>query len=287
MTDLEQRVCQAFDEVVAPESVKRETLAYLACRAAQLESAAQESAEPVPPAASEHPARRRSGAFRAFTFRKAVAAAAACLVVAALGIGGFTAYAQPTAYVGIDVNPSVELCVNRFGLVVETRALNDDGRALLEGVSLEGLGYAEALAALTQSDAFAPYAQEGSFVEINVASDDERQAEELRSQSDACLKQLPCRGSCHAVDEETWQAANAAGMGVGRYRAALELMELDPEVTLEECETMSMRELRDRIAAASGEPSFGQGSGGGAGAGHGSGRGHGEGHGAGRGRGMQ
>lgn len=284
MTDLEQRVCQAFDKVTAPESVKRETLAYVACRAAQIEAAGQPASVPAQerPSREAGPARRRSNAFHAFSFKKAIAAAAACLMVAALGIGGFSAYAQPTAYVGIDVNPSLELGVNRFGLVVEARSLNDDGRALLESVSLDGRGYADALAALTQSDAFAPYVQEDSFVEINVRSGDERQAEELRSQSDACLRQLPCRGSCHAVDEETWEAAKEAGMGVGRYRAALELMELDPEVTLEECSSMSMRELRDRIAAASGDPSSGQGAGGGQGSGQGHGGGHGGGHGHGQ-----
>ena len=68
-------------------------------------------------------------------------------------------------------------------------------------------------------------------------------------------------------------------MGVGRYGAALELMDLDPDVTLEECRSMSMRELRDRIAEAGGEgmPSAGQH--------HGQGSGMGDGRRAGSGQG--
>ena len=60
-------------------------------------------------------------------------------------------YDQPVAYVGIDVNPSIELGLNRFGIVVETTAINDDGRVLLESVALEGRSYDEALNALADN----------------------------------------------------------------------------------------------------------------------------------------
>lgn len=301
MTDLEQRVHEAFDEVTAPDCVKRDTLTYISSYAPQEEAPAFTSVpapasvtDPAPasaaapvsaPAADPAPARRRATGFRAFSFRRIAAAVAACLVLVAVGFGGF-AYATPTARVGIDVNPSLELGVNRFGLVVETKALNDDGRALLDAVPLTGLAYADALAALTESDAFAPYSQEDSYIEISVTTNNEEQAQQLRTESDARLQQLPCHGSCHAVDEATSEAAAAAGMGVGRYRAALELMELDSSVTLEECATLSMHELRERIAAITGElPKTGEGHGEGKGAEHGAEHGAGQGSGKGAGHG--
>lgn len=246
MTDLETRVRQAFDDVTVPDDVKHRALTYIAGIAET--SGAPAAAASVPASART---RKRTRA-RIVPLRRAAVALAACLALAFVGFGGF-AYAQPTTYVGIDVNPSIELGVNRFGIVVQAEALNGDGEALLEAVSLTGRGYADALSALTQSDAFSPYAQEDSYVEISVTSDDARQAEAIRQQSDACLSALPCRGSCHAVDEGTREAAASAGMGVGRYRAALELIELDPSVTLEECAGLSMHELRDRIAALSPE----------------------------------
>lgn len=243
MTDLETRVRQAFDDVTVPDDVKHRALTYIASVAEKAETVEAAPAEPVPA-----PRKRTRG--RILPLRRAVAALAACLVLAVVGFGGF-AYAQPTTYVGIDVNPSIELGVNRFGIVVQAEALNSDGETLLDAVSLTGRGYGEALNLLTQSEAFSPYAQEDSYVEISVTSDDDRQAEAIRRESDECLSALPCRGSCHAVDEGTREAATSAGMGVGRYRAALELMELDPSVTLEECASLSMHELRDRIAALS------------------------------------
>ncbi len=58
-----------------------------------------------------------------------------------------------------------------------------------------------------------------------------------------------CEGSCHRADAEAREDAHHAGMGVGKYRAAQQLMELDDSVTLDDCAGMTMRELHDRIDA--------------------------------------
>lgn len=70
-------------------------------------------------------------------------------------------------------------------------------------------------------------------------------------------------------------------MGVARYRAAQELLALDPSLTLDDCASMTMRELRDRIAALeagddNGGTAADDGNGGGAGCrnGHEQGQGH-------------
>ena len=249
------RVRQAFDNVTVPDDVKRGTRTY-----SKLRRRLAFRRKRLPQALPHHGA-------RIIPLRRAAAALAACLALAFAGFGGF-AYAQPTTYVGIDVNPStIERPVwhrrsgrgaqRRWGVIARCRVAT-------------GRGYADALSRLTQSDAFSPYAQEDSYIE-SVTSDDARQAEAIRQQSDACMSALPCRGSCHAVDEGTREAAVSAGMGVGRYRAALELVELDPSVTLQECASLSMRELRDRIAALSSGDSEGRGSGNGQ-HGHGGGR---------------
>lgn len=243
MSYLDQRVREAFDEVKVPESVKNQTLACI-----EAARCAAEAPVPAPVVSSSEKEPSPRSRFRAHGVRR-VAALAACLVLAVACLSGYRLYAEPTAYVGIDVNPSLELSVNRFGLVVEARALNEDGRAVLDSVSLENRPYASALEALTESEGFAPYIQETSFVEVSVTSGDNRQAESLRAESDAQLAALPCAGACAVVSEGDRAAAADAGMGVGRYRAALELMEYDPNVTLEACSKMSMRELRDRIEA--------------------------------------
>ena len=221
-------------------------------------------------------------------WRRAAIALAACLVLAAVGLIGSRLYFEETAFVGIDVNPSIELGINRFDIVVSAKAYNEDGEALLRDVSVTGKPYDSAVATLTSSTAFAPYLESDAYIAISVASNDAGQSDTLRTQSDACLRSLPCEGSCHTVDAETRAAASAAGMGAGRYQAALRLLELDGSLTLEDCASMSMHELRSRIAALEGgepEGEGGQQGGAGWGSGHDGPAGNGHGQGAGQGKG--
>ena len=267
MNELDSRIREAFDGISLPDSVKQQTL--------QAIDRLQDEQTPTV-SSSVAAAARRTRAPR--TWRAAVALAA-CLALCAIGFGGFTAFASETAQVGIDINPSIELGLNRFDCVVSARPINEDGERLLAEVDLEGKSYDEAMALLAGSGEFQSYITSDSYIEISVTSSDAGQAASLTEKSDAYLETLPCHGMCHTVSAEYREEAVSAGMGVGRYGAALELMDLDPDVTLEECRSMSMRELRDRIAEAGGEgmPSAGQH--------HGQGSGMGDGRRAGSGQG--
>lgn len=271
MNDLEQRVREAFDEVSLPPEVRARTLAAI-----------DDLVQPREASPSKPPAPRM------VKWRRAAIALAACLVLAAVGLIGSRLYFEETAFVGIDVNPSIELGINRFDIVVSAKAYNEDGEALLRDVSVTGKPYDSAVATLTSSIAFAPYLESDAYIAISVASNDAGQSDTLRTQSDACLRSLPCEGSCHTVDAETRAAASAAGMGAGRYQAALRLLELDDSLTLEDCASMSMHELRSRIAALEGgepEGEGGQQGGAGWGSGHDGPAGNGHGQGAGQGKG--
>lgn len=312
MSDADFRVRAAFDELQRPQDLDVRTLRTIEQARLQqvsleeapadfagLEDATQhsEGSAPVsagqrahPVFASARPASHSAGQDgidqrtpkrelpRRVFLRRAMLAAAACLALVAAGTLGVRWYAQPTAYIGIDVNPSIELSVNRFNRVVAAEGVNDDGRALLESVSLENRAYADAVRELTESAAFASYAEADSYVEFSITCDDEPQAQELQDVSDACVRSLPCEGTCRRSSAEERTAARASGMCVGRYRAACELVALDSSLTLDDCAEMSMRELRDRIAACEGNAagaSLAGGSGNDCGSGHGS-RGHGQ-----------
>ena len=57
---------------------------------------------------------------------------------------------------------------------------------------------------------------------------------------------------CYAARTEEVQAAHETGLSYGKYRAYLELQELDT-VTVEQIQTMTMREIRERIWELSGD----------------------------------
>lgn len=236
-TNLEKRVREAFESLSPSPELNERTLA-------SIEDARRAEHSP------------KDGSLLTFV-RTAVAA---CLVLAFLGAGalGYRSVTTPTAYIDIDLNPSVELEVNRFDRVVGSSALNEDGAAVLEGLELFGMPVDEALEQVTGSDQFEAYVGDDGFVSITVACDNGAQRDRLAAFGESCALGLAYEGACFTVDEEDWVAAQEAGMGMGRYLTALELMALDPTMTLEACSEMSMRELHDRIAAYQGaEPTGG------------------------------
>lgn len=265
--ELDMRVREAFDTLEVPDVLRQRTLeAYDELAATQV----ADKPELHVVSSSETGSSRASRKVRR---ARLVSALAACLVLglavfgifrvgtASVGSGDSAPPAAVlpdtavTAFIDIDINPSIELQLNDSNQVVAVEGVNEDGRSVLAGLALEGLSYEEALSTLTSSEALAPYLNDDAFVQVSVASDNPGQERALMDASERRLASLPCRGSCDAVSLELREEAHAHGMGCGRYAAAIELSELDPDVTIDDCHDMSMRELRDRIAACHGAES--------------------------------
>lgn len=184
---------------------------------------------------------------------KLLYAMAACFVLIIIGVFGSWLYFTPTAFVAIDVNPSIELSVNRFDYVISERGINDDGTSLLNDVSMVGEPYSSAIANLITSSAFAPYATEESYVEVNISCDDQTQTQNLVAASTTSLDALPGEGVCYIANDTEWNVAHLDGIGLGRYRAIQELLSLDPSLSFEDCNQMSMGEIRSFIASLTSE----------------------------------
>ncbi|HIU45792.1 MAG TPA: hypothetical protein IAC59_00860 [Candidatus Fimadaptatus faecigallinarum] len=161
--------------------------------------------------------------------------------------GGFT-YLTPVSAISLDVNPSIELALNRFDRVVSARGLNAEGEALISGISLFGRDYRDAVDAITGSDAMAQYLTDGEQIAITIASDNAQRSADLLEGVNGCAAVARGSACCYALSGELSEQARTAGVSPGRYRMMLELMELDPGVTLEQASALSMSELRARIA---------------------------------------
>jgi uncharacterized membrane protein YkoI len=81
---------------------------------------------------------RRAGGRRKW-YRTVAACAAALLIFA----GGFTVFQKNQnavyASVSLDVNPSIELSINKDGEIVKARAFNEDGKLILKDKDLKGM----------------------------------------------------------------------------------------------------------------------------------------------------
>lgn len=174
-----------------------------------------------------------------------IAAIAACLALVACLIGGVADFLRPVAYVGIDVNPSVELTLNRFDIVVGTHALNDDGQQALDEAPCMWRAFADAARDL--DGAMRAIAGEGAVAEVSIDCDNENRYAALAAQSNNCFG---CKGEahCNRTNAEERQAAHDLSMGVAKYRAYQALQEAGVDISAEECASMSMRELRDLLA---------------------------------------
>lgn len=277
--DLERRMREAFDGAHLPAGLAERTLARIeaerAMQTAQAEPASQAGratrmehmarVERATPAMqveraprAEHPARTERRPARPLT-RRAAIALAACLALAAVGVGGYAWAQAPCAYVAIDVNPSIELGINRLGNVASVRAYNEDGERLLQALDLDGLAYADAMAALEER--LRGYLDDGATVEMTVVCDDERQAAELEQVGVGCLS-ASGSGSVHCshASSEEHHAAESAGMGLGKYRLYLELVDAGVDISPEEASAMTMRELRALLEDAGNASAGGSGS---------------------------
>ncbi|MCM1025656.1 MAG: hypothetical protein NC432_04435 [Roseburia sp.] len=196
-------------------------------------------------------------------------ALAACLLLF-LTVGSYSLYERPTVYLSIDVNPSVELEINRFGRVVSAKGYNEDGKGVLGQLSLNNLPYLQAVERLLEKEENSGYLGADSQLFFTV----------IAKEPDAILARLESGeawGAYEALiytsDETCREAAHEHEMSFGKYRAYLELAEYDGSVTVEDCHGMTMGEIQERIDGCKGH---GDGTGG---SGHGDGSGHGGHHG--------
>lgn len=257
----------ALDKVTADDALKQSTRAFLARQTGDFGAAK----------ARPRTARRLTAAF-------------ACLALVLLGGTGWWAYFSPTCAISIDINPSVELGVNRFDRVISVEGIGDDGEVLAETLDVRFLDCADALNSLLTNPTVAGYLAADEVLSIAVAGEDEAQADAILAQAQTCTTGTK-NVYCHAASTDEIAQAHICGLSFGKYQAFQVLQSLDPSVTPEDVQGLTMREIRDRIAALSGEtPSTGhgagQGNGAGAGQGQGAGAGNGQGSGAGNGQGQ-
>lgn len=106
---MNNRITEAFDQIRADEEMKKAAIDYLHQTARKKQ--------------------RRKSVYRKW------ALAAACFAIVLLGGQGYAAYFTPVSAISVDVNPSIELSINRFDKVISTESYNSDGDILLQGLA--------------------------------------------------------------------------------------------------------------------------------------------------------
>ncbi|WWR16381.1 hypothetical protein V1224_02690 [Lachnospiraceae bacterium JLR.KK008] len=160
------------------------------------------------------------------------------------GAGGYSMYGRAISYISIDVNPSIELGINRLGRVVSVKGYNEDGQDILQHVSLKYISYMQAIDRLLEDESYGAYLTEDSQLVFTVISD---RSDEIMEAINADRHVEGYRVLTYSSDLSCMEQAHAHEMSFGKYRAYQELAAYDAEVTVEDCHGMTMGEIQERI----------------------------------------
>ncbi|MEG1780275.1 MAG: hypothetical protein RR242_03120 [Clostridium sp.] len=131
----------------------------------------------------QEPYRERSKVIKLYHhMRIAGMVAAACLCVVLLG-NGVAAFqnSRVESFIGIDVNPSIELSVNRNNKVLKAEALNEDATEILDDMKLKNVDLNIAVNAVIGSMVRHGYLDEvENAILVTVSNDDQEKAASLR-----------------------------------------------------------------------------------------------------------
>lgn len=191
---------------------------------------------------------------KGYTHRKSMdyvhfVSAAACVLF--LLLGGHRLYFTSTAEISIDINPSIELGINRFDRVVRMKGYNDDGRELLDSLDIKYRNYSEAVEQIMKEEQIESLLADEGIMTIAVTGTDEEQSAEILSGVQSCTAEQN-NTYCYYAQKEEVEKAHELGLSYGKYRAFLEVQSLDPDITADTVKEMSMREIKDLIAKLSG-----------------------------------
>lgn len=220
------RVQEAFDSIRAEDSLKETTLK-------RLREKTQEQKRPR----------------RYINVRRIVALAACLLLLVLASAGSYALYFTETAYVDIDINPSVALSLNRFGRVIGANAYNADGAALLETLDLKNKKLEVAMDAVIEAAAKTGALERERLISVTVQTAVGEQAlvRSVRQQVEAAARY---HGGAvvdvFSVSVETRGAAHGMHMSPAKYLAILELQAVDPSVSFGDCAGHTIGEIREQ-----------------------------------------
>lgn len=221
--------------------------------------------------------------------------AALCVVFLLFFSAGTYAFAfYPASYISVDINPSVEITLNRLGKVIDADSYNKDGEKILEGLSLNWKAYDEALHLIVDKANSEGFMDGDSWVQFSVSTSNEA----IYDKVSGFCRDNGYNGGCRKASGSEIASAHEHNISFGKYQSYLELIKVAPSYTLEDVRNMTMAEIHSLIESNCGQVSGGNGSGscngqtgenqqGSETGGHGSGSGHGNdsGHGSGSGHG--
>ena len=99
--------------------------------------------------------------------------------------------------ISIDINPSVELGVNRFNRIISFESYNDDGQELVDSLDIKFMDYSEAVNQIVESEDITSLLSDGEILTIAVVGADNLQSQKIFSNIQSCTEEKNKIGRAH------------------------------------------------------------------------------------------
>lgn len=226
-----ERIIRYFDQMKADEELKEKTKSYIRERiAAENENNDKLTSSPYSAKERKHTLKRLS---------LTALPIAACMIVM---IGGYAYYRTPINYISFDINPSVELGLNRFDRVIEAEAINADGNNLLNGAKILNMSTGDAIEELSLKAEEKGYVRDdgSTVIAVTTLSKQHDEAAKIRDQADKTLRTMISKRTLNAIvytdsaDLLLRTEAREIGLSPGKYKLILLLQSLDSGIEIDQ-----------------------------------------------------
>lgn len=179
----------------------------------------------------------------------AFAALAPLLLIVTLVTAGWWEFVRVVGVVDLDVNPSVEIRVNRLQWVVDLKAFNPEGEDIISGIGYQFVGLDHIVDAVLGSMYVHGYFSDPeAALLVSVEADDSKTAEELRAGLENEISELYMMDGRVVIsqaieDPDIIEKAERYGVSMGKMALIEEVRVLYPELSIRYLAGRSVGEL--------------------------------------------
>lgn len=215
---MKDRIFNAFDQIHAEEALIEKTLEGMYSYRAKKER-------------------------RAFFSRRGMALATSFALMLCIGVTGWQSYFTEAFALTVDVNPSIEMSVNRFDRVISTKGFNSEGEEVISSVDVKYMNYADAIDSVLEEEKKQGYLEDDGEVLVAVVAPKKEKAVQVKETIDTAQAAKPQNVVVVQPKKAAVKEAQKHDMSAGKYQAYLDIQEVSPEVTVDEVKEMPVKEI--------------------------------------------
>jgi len=188
-------------------------------------------------------------------YRKISTVAASFIILAMLSTGVY-AYYTPYSYISVDINPSLELYVNRFDKVIDVHAFNEDAQKLLEdSAGLKNKGVDAALEQIIDNAADKGYLKENAENSVMIVVSSKSKKEEAAITSKVSKSSTAAMAKVSSdyevilekTEVEKYNKAKEGNISPGKVILANKFKEVKPDIDEEKIKRMPLQQAIKQI----------------------------------------